>query len=1025
MGNKDVVVGAVAGAAAAYALATYLQADKPTAAAAAASPRTAAAASATTTTTDAEVIDGKAISAQIRGEIKASVDAMAAARGGARPGLAVVLVGERKDSATYVRMKKKAAAEVGFHSVDVNLPADASEKDISEAVMRLNADPKIHGILVQLPLPSHVNEAAVLKRISVDKDADGFAALNVGNLCLRGGDDPSAVACTPAGCAELLTRSGVECRGKAAVVVGRSNIVGMPVAALLQKMDATVTVCHSRTRDIAAVVRGADIVVAAIGKPEFIKGAWLKPGCVVIDVGINAVDDATAKRGYRLVGDVDYEAAKKVCSKITPVPGGVGPMTIAMLLQNTLRLAERTLARGPVVEAALERVTSMNDLSRDDAFRASRPSSPPPPFEAGTARLTPVPRDIAISQACTPLPLEYVAAAAGVARDELIPWGRHKAKVDAGRVASRLAGAPDGSLVVVCGINPTPLGEGKSTTTIGLCQALGRNLGKRVVTTIRQPSQGPTFGIKGGAAGGGYSQVIPMEEFNLHMTGDIHAIVAANNLLAAAVDARVFHEATQKDEALFNRLCPLSKKKDAAIKRPLAASQVDRLRRLGVAGRGLVDGEALSPEQRAKFARLDLDPATITWNRVLDTCDRFLRKVEIGKGPNEKGMTREAGFDIAVASEIMAVLALAADAADFRKRLGKMCVGRSRADGLHGGAMVTAEDLGCAGALAVLMKDALDPTLMQTIEGTPVLVHAGPFANIAHGNSSVVADKVGLKLVGKDGFVVTEAGFGADIGGEKCFDIKCRAGDLAPKCAVVVATVRALKLHGGAPPVVAGRPLPAEYAGENLDVLGKGCANLAHHVDCLRRKFGVRVVVACNKFAGDSENELELVRARAMAAGAHAAVVADHWAQGGDGAVDLADAVVAACASAKDEFTYLYDLEDPVKTKVAKICEGIYKAGEVTYSDEAEAQLAAYERQGLGGLPVCIAKTQYSLSTDAKLKGVPEGHTVNVREVRAAAGAGFLYMLCGDIMTVPGLPTRPGFVDIDYDHEKDRVLGLF
>ncbi|EGB06603.1 hypothetical protein AURANDRAFT_29188, partial [Aureococcus anophagefferens] len=343
MGNKDVVVGAVAGAAAAYALATYLQADKPTAAAAAASPRTAAAASSTTTTTDAEVIDGKAIAAQIRGEIKASVDAMAAARGGARPGLAVVLVGERKDSATYVRMKKKAAAEVGFHSVDVNLPADASEKEISEAVMRLNADPQIHGILVQLPLPSHVNEAAVLKRISVDKDADGFAALNVGNLCLRGGDDPSAVACTPAGCAELLTRSGVECRGKAAVVVGRSNIVGMPVAALLQKMDATVTVCHSRTRDIAAVVRGADVVVAAIGKPEFIKGAWLKPGCVVIDVGINAVDDATAKRGYRLVGDVDYEAAKKVCSKITPVPGGVGPMTIAMLLQNTLRLAERTL----------------------------------------------------------------------------------------------------------------------------------------------------------------------------------------------------------------------------------------------------------------------------------------------------------------------------------------------------------------------------------------------------------------------------------------------------------------------------------------------------------------------------------------------------------------------------------------------------------------------------------------------------------------------------------------------------------
>ncbi|KAH8067471.1 formate-tetrahydrofolate ligase [Aureococcus anophagefferens] len=859
MGNKDVVVGAVAGAAAAYALATYLQVDKPTAAAAAASPRTAAAANSTTTTTDAEVIDGKAIAAQIRGEIKASVDAMALT---ARRGLAVVLVGERKDSATYVRMKKKAAAE-------------------------------IHGILVQLPLPSHVNEAAVLKRISVDKDADGFAALNVGNLCLRGGDDPSAVA-------------------------------------RARKMDATVTVCHSRTRDIAAVVRGADIVVAAIGKPEFIKGAWLKPGCVVIDVGINAVD----AKARRPVGGADYEAAK----------------------------------------------------SRDGAFRASRPSSPAPPFEAGTARLARAP-DIAISQACTPCP--SVRRPRGGRRATSSSWGRHKAKVDAGRVAARLAGAPEGSLVVVCGINPTPLGEGKSTTTIGLCQALGKNLGKRVVTTIRQPSQGPTFGIKGGAAGGGYSQVIPMEEFNLHMTGDIHAIVAANNLLAAAVDARVFHEATQKDEALFNRLCPLSKKKDAAIKRPLAASQ------------------------RAKFARLDLDPATITWNRVLDTCDRFLRKVEIGRGPNEKGMTREAGFDIAVASEIMAVLALAADAADFRKRLGKMCVGRSRADGLHGGAMVTAEDLGCAGALAVLMKDALDPTLMQTIEGTPVLVHAGPFANIAHGNSSVVADKVGLKLVGEDGFVVTEAGFGADIGGEKCFDIKCRAGDLAPKCAVVVATVRA-----EAPRRRAARRQESRCAStpENLDVLGKGCANLAHHVDCLRRKFGVRVVVACNKFAGDSENELNLVKARAMAAGAHAAVVADHWAQGGDGAVDLADAVVAACASAKDEFTYLYDLEDPVKTKVAKICEGIYKAGEVTYSDEAEAQLAAYERQGLGGCP-CASRRRSPLSTDAARRA--ESHGQRPRGPRAA-GAGFL-ALRGDIMTVPGLPAAG--LRHRRDHEKDRVPG--
>jgi formyltetrahydrofolate synthetase len=317
---------------------------------------------------------------------------------------------------------------------------------------------------------------------------------------------------------------------------------------------------------------------------------------------------------------------------------------------------------------------------------------------------------------------------------------------------------------------------------------------------------------------------------------------------------------------------------------------------------------------------------------------------------------------------------------------------------------------------------------MQTIEGTPVLVHAGPFANIAHGNSSVVADKVGLKLVGADGFVVTEAGFGADIGGEKCFDIKCRAGGLTPTCVVLTATTRALKLHGGAPKVIAGQPLPDEYTTEQLDLLDKGCANLEHHIKCLTTEFGVEVVVAVNKFAQDTPAELALVREKSLAAGAADAVTADHWANGGDGAVDLANAVVATCQRARaapPTFKFLYPDSASVKEKVAAVCTRIYKAGEVTYSDLAEEQIAAYEARGLGTLPVCIAKTQYSLSTDASKKGVPEGHTVNVREVRAAVGAGFLYMLCGDIMTVPGLPTRPGFVDIDLDTDNDRVVGLF
>lgn len=373
----------------------------------------------------------------------------------------------------------------------------------------------------------------------------------------------------------------------------------------------------------------------------------------------------------------------------------------------------------------------------------------------------------------------------------------------------------------------------------------------------------------------------------------------------------------------------------------------------------------------------------------------------------------------------MAVLALAEDAQDMRERLGRMVVGRSRADGPHEGGFVTVDDLGVAGALAVLMKDAALPTLMQSLEGTPVLVHAGPFANIAHGASSIIADKVGLKLVGAGGFVVTEAGFGADIGGEKFFDIKCRAGDLKPKCAVVVATVRALKLHGGAPPVVAGRPLPKEYRTEDLDLLERGCANLEHHVRCLTNKFGIPVVVAVNKFADDMAAELNLVCARALSAGARAAVPCSNHADGGTGAVDLAEAVVTACENDGGAFRYLYPTSASVRDKVEAVCKEIYLAGEVTYSDLASHQIAAYEAQGLGDLPICIAKTQYSLSTDPSKKGAPSGHVVNVREVRASVGAGFLYLLCGDIMTVPGLPTRPGFVDVDMDADGDRVIGLF
>lgn len=602
--------------------------------------------------------------------------------------------------------------------------------------------------------------------------------------------------------------------------------------------------------------------------------------------------------------------------------------------------------------------------------------------------------------------------------DEVIPWGIAKAKIPL-IVRDRRSDEPNGNYVVVTGINPTPLGEGKSTTTVGLAQALGAVIGKPTFACIRQPSQGPTFGIKGGAAGGGYAQVVPMEEFNLHLTGDIHAVTAANNLLAAAIDIRLFHEASQSDEALFRRLCPDEKGFSPVMKR--------RLIKLGI-DPNKAPAE-LTAEERNKFARLDLDPSTITWQRVLDTCDRHLRKVTIGQGPSEMVKLpdgtkvqheRVTGFDITVASEVMAVLALATSLKDLRDKLGSMVVGYSRSR-----VPITADDLGCGGALTVLMKDAIMPTLMQTVERTPVLVHAGPFANIATGNSSIVADEIALKLVGKDGFVLTEAGFGADIGMEKFFNIKCRASGLKPKCAVIVATVRALKMHGGGAPVFPGKPLPKEYVEENVDLVIKGAANLVKHIENAK-KFGVNVVVAVNKFRTDTEAEIEAVKKAAMDAGAFDAVLSNHWAEGGAGAADLGAAVVRAC-EANDEanFRLLYDSDLPIREKIEIICKEIYGADGVDYTDLAEQQIEQYEEAGFGKLPICIAKTQYSFSCDPAAKGVPTGFRVPIREIRSCAGAGFLYPISGTIMTVPGLPTRPGFYDVDIDVETGEVIGLF
>jgi len=623
--------------------------------------------------------------------------------------------------------------------------------------------------------------------------------------------------------------------------------------------------------------------------------------------------------------------------------------------------------------------------------------------------LSPVPSDIDIAQEQMKhvKPIAQIAEELGILPEELELYGNYKAKVKL-EILERLKDKPDGKYIDVTAITPTPLGEGKTTTTVGLSQALGAHLGKNVITAIRQPSQGPTFGIKGGAAGGGYSQIIPMEDFNLHLTGDIHAITAANNLLAAAIDVRMMHEAKQDDVKLFNALCPPDKEGN----RRFSPSMLRRLKKLGI---DKTDPNELTPEERTRFARLDIDPASITWRRVVDTNDRFLRTIEVGRGPDEKGFERETGFDITVASEIMAILALTTDLADMRERFSRIVIGTNKA-----GEAITAEDLGVAGALTVLMKDAIKPNLMQTLEGTPAFVHAGPFANIAHGQSSIIADKIALKL---GDYVITESGFGADIGMEKFFGIKCRYSGLIPQVVVLVATVRALKMHGGGPKVVAGKPLAPEYTDENLELLQAGLGNMVKHIHNAL-KYGVNVVVAVNSFKDDTHAEVEMVRKAAIEAGAMDAVVSRHWMEGGAGAVDLAKAVVEACEK-PSSFKQLYPVELSIKEKIEIICKEIYGADGVEYSPEAEAKIELYTKLGFANLPLCMAKTHLSLSHDAALKGVPTGFTVPIRDIRASVGSGFLYPLLGTMRTMPGLPTRPVFYDVDLDLETGKVVGLF
>jgi formate--tetrahydrofolate ligase len=563
------------------------------------------------------------------------------------------------------------------------------------------------------------------------------------------------------------------------------------------------------------------------------------------------------------------------------------------------------------------------------------------------------PSDLQIAREATLKPLESVAGAMSIGPHLLEPYGGAVAKIKLDAV-EELWDRPKAKYVVVSAITPTPLGEGKTTTTVGLGQAFS-HIGKRATVAVRQPSMGPTFGIKGGAAGGGYSQVVPMEMLNLHLTGDMHAVTAAHNLLAAMIDNHVH----QKDDFFH------------------------------------------------------VDRHSITWRRVLDVNDRSLRHIITGLGPRGDGVPRETGFDITAASEVMAILALASSLGDLRERLGKIVIGNTTQ-----GKPITAEDLKAAGAMAVILKEAIKPNLMQTLENTPVLVHAGPFGNIAHGNSSIVADLIGIR--GGD-FLVTEAGFGADMGAERFFNIKCRNSGLRPDAAVLVSTVRALKVHSGRYEVRAGSPLPEEMLQENPDDVHAGAANLRKQIENIRLH-GVSPVVAINAFPSDHDSEHAAIREVAEEMGARVAVC-NHFAKGGVGAVELAEAVAEA-AEESSSFRFLYPDEASLREKIETIAKEVYGARGVEYDLTASRELETYEKNGFGKLPVCIAKTHLSISSDPALKGAPKGWILPVRRVRSSVGAGFIYPICGDMRTMPGLSITPAAHNIDID-EHGQVVGLF
>uniref|UniRef100_A0A9J8BAH9 C-1-tetrahydrofolate synthase, cytoplasmic n=1 Tax=Cyprinus carpio carpio TaxID=630221 RepID=A0A9J8BAH9_CYPCA len=782
---------------------------------------------------------------------------------GFRPGLVVLQVGDRDDSNLYISMKLKAAAEIGINANHIRLPETATEDEVLQRIVAVNENPAVHGLIVQLPLDSinPMNTEKVTNAVAPEKDVDGLTSINAGKLS-RGDLGDCFIPCTPNGCMELISQTGVSVMGKNAVVIGRSKIVGAPMHDLLLWNHATVTTCHSKTLDLAEQV--ADILVVGAGRAEMVKGEWVKEGAVVIDCGINHIPDSSKASGKRVVGDVHYPSAIERAGYITPVPGGVGPMTVAMLMKNTVESAKRFLQKYTPGKWNIE-YTKKNPLE-------------------------PQPSDAEISCSCQSKPIGQLAREVGLFSEEVEPYGRSRAKIRLDAL-KRMEKQPDGKYVVVTGITSTPLGEGKCTTTLGLAQALGAHLNINTFACVQEPSPGSFFGARGIAVGGGYSQIIPLEEFAFDMISQVYIL-----------------------QALFDLLVPLKKGQ-----RSVSPAQLNRLK--------------VSHRKHSLYAFFD--------NVIRG--DLFISMVVC--------TVQDSG---SLENEIMAILSLSSSEEEMQQRLAKIVVATNKS-----GDPVTTEDLDVSGPLAMLLKDALKPVLMQTVEGTPVFLHTSPLADIAQGSPSILADKLALKMVGSGGFVVTESGHGADIGLEKFFNIKCRYSGLRPDVVVIVATVHSLKMHGG---VQAGLPLPKEYSQE-----------VVHYFNF-----------------GDTEAELELVCGQARQAGAFDAVQCTNWSEGGAGALALAEAVQRA-AKQPGQFSFLYDTQ--VVEELRTVAQKMYGAKDIALSPKSKEKLALYTKQGFGNLPVCIAKTHLSLSNDPMLKGVPTNFMLPITDIKANVGAGFLCCL--------------------------------